>query len=116
MLAGALALSMSLGSTAHADGADVFNDNCAVCHSTDPGINKTGPSLAGVVGRKAGSLSDFPYSPAMTSAGVVWTKAELNIYLANPQGIVHGTKMAFAGLKNAKERQALIDYLATLKN
>jgi cytochrome c2 len=116
MLAAVLALNVSFGNTAHADGADVFNDNCAVCHSTEPGINKTGPSLAGVVGRKAGSLADFPYSSAMTSAGVVWTKAELNIYLANPQGVVHGTKMTFPGVKNAKERVALIDYLATLKN
>lgn len=115
IFAAALALIASAGA-ARADGADVFNDNCAVCHSTEAGLNKTGPSLAGVVGRKAGSLPDFPYSPAMTSAGVVWTKAELNIYLTNPQGVVHGTKMAFPGLKNAKERQALIDYLATLKN
>lgn len=115
-LATGLALSASLGAAAQADGADVFNDNCAVCHSPDPGIDKTGPSLAGVVGRKAGSMPGFPYSPAMAAAGVVWTKAELNIYLANPQGVVHGTKMTFPGLKNAKERSALIDYLATLKN
>jgi cytochrome c len=112
----ALGLSASLGAAAHADGADVFNANCAICHSSDPGVDKTGPSLAGVVGRKAGSMPGFPYSPAMAAAGVVWTKAELNIYLTNPQGVVHGTKMTFPGLKNAKERSALIDYLATLKN
>lgn len=90
------------------DGPTVFNDNCAVCHSTEPGVDKLGPSLAGVVGR--------PYSEAMQHAGVTWTKLVLDKYLTNPQAVVKGTKMPFAGLKNAKDRKALIDYLATFKN
>jgi cytochrome c len=98
------------------DGPTVFNDNCAVCHSTEPGVNKLGPSLAGVVGRPAASLKDFPYSDAMQKAGVTWTKLVLDKYLTDPQTMVKGTKMLFAGLKNAKDRKALIDYLATLKN
>ena len=101
--------------TAHADGADVFNDNCAVCHSIEVGVQKLGPSLAGVVGRKSASLADFPYSPAMSAAGLTWTRPQLNNYLTNPQGVVHGTKMLFPGLKSSKERTQLIDYLATLK-
>ncbi len=112
-----IAMFAVLGSatTAFADGADVFNDNCAVCHSVEVGVQKLGPSLAGVVGRKSASLADFPYSPAMAAAGLTWTKPQLNNYLTNPQGVVHGTKMLFPGLKNSKERTQLIDYLATLK-
>ena len=116
ILAAGLALSASLGGIARADGADVFNDNCAVCHSTEPGVNKLGPSRAGVVGRSSASLKDYPYSDAMQKAGVTWTKLVLDKYLTNPQAMVKGTKMLFAGLKSSKDRKALIDYLATLKN
>ena len=108
---------LALAAPAYADdGPTVFNDNCAVCHSTDPGVNKLGPSLAGIVGRSSASLTDYPYSEAMQHAGVTWTKLALDKYLSDPQAMVKGTKMLFAGLKNAKDRKALIDYLATLKN
>ena len=115
-LAAGIMLSASLGGVAHADGADVFNDNCAVCHSTEPGVNKLGPSLAGVVGRPSASIKDYPYSDAMKKAGVTWTKLVLDKYLTNPQAMVKGTKMLFAGLKSSKDRKALIEYLATIKN
>jgi len=98
------------------DGPTVFNDDCAVCHSTEPGIDKLGPSLAGVVGRPSASLKEYPYSDAMEKAGVTWTKLVLDKYLTNPQAMVKGTKMLFPGIKSAKDRKALIDYLATLKN
>lgn len=98
------------------DGPTVFNDNCAVCHSTEPGVDKLGPSLAGVVGRPSASLKEYPYSDAMEKAGVTWTKLVLDKWITNPQAMVKGTKMLFPGLKSAKDRKALIDYLATLKN
>jgi cytochrome c len=98
------------------DGPTVFNDNCAVCHSTEAGVDKLGPSLAGVVGRPSASLKEYPYSDAMQKAGVAWTKIALDKYLTNPQAMVKGTKMLFPGLKSAKDRKALVDYLATLKN
>jgi cytochrome c len=98
------------------DGPTVFNDNCAVCHSTEPDVNKVGPSLAGVVGRPSASLKAFPYSDAMKKAGVAWTKLVLDKYLTDPQAMVKGTKMLFPGIKNAKDRKTLIDYLATLKD
>jgi cytochrome c len=112
----ALAL-LALASSARADdGPTVFNDNCAVCHSTEAGVDKLGPSLAGVVGRPSASLKEYPYSDAMQKAGVTWTKLVLDKYLTNPQAMVKGTKMLFPGLKNAKDRKSLIDYLATLKD
>ncbi|HWE73555.1 MAG TPA: c-type cytochrome [Stellaceae bacterium] len=98
------------------DGPTVFNDNCAVCHSTEAGVDKLGPSLAGVVGRPSASLKEYPYSDAMQKAGVTWTKLVLDKYLTDPQAMVKGTKMLFTGVKNGKDRKALIDYLATLKN
>jgi cytochrome c len=112
----ALALVAVASSAKADDGPTVFNDNCAVCHSTEAGIDKLGPSLAGVVGRSSASLKEYPYSDAMQKAGVTWTKIVLDKYLADPQAMVKGTKMLFAGIKNAKDRKTLIDYLATLKN
>lgn len=108
----ALALGAQASAAAAADGSDVFDTNCAVCHSTDPGTNKLGPSLAGVVGRKSASLADYSYSPAMMKAGLTWDKATLDKYLTDPQAMVPGTKMLFPGLKDADDRKALIDYLA----
>ncbi|HEY3918359.1 MAG TPA: c-type cytochrome [Stellaceae bacterium] len=115
LAAAVLALGAGASAAAAADGADIFTNNCAVCHSTDPGTNKLGPSLAGVVGRKAGSLGDYSYSPAMTKAGLTWDKATLDKYLTDPQTMVPGTKMIFPGVKDANDRKALIDYLATLQ-
>lgn len=110
-----LALGSGICAARAADGADVFNNNCAVCHSTEPGTNKLGPSLAGIVGRKSASLGDYSYSPGMTKLNVTWDKATLDKYLTDPQAMVPGTKMIFPGIKDANDRKALIDYLATLQ-
>ena len=115
LAAASLTLGLGAGAASAADGADLFNDSCAVCHSTEPGTNKLGPSLAGVVGRKSGSLQDYSYSPAMTKLGATWDKATLDKYLADPQGMVPGTKMLFPGVKDEPDRKALIDYLATIE-
>ena len=93
-------------------GEAVFKRSCALCHSVEPGKNKVGPSLAGVVGRPAGSAPDFSYSSANKASGIVWTKAKLDEYLADPQKVVPGTLMLFPGLKKPEDRQAVIAYLA----
>ena len=84
---------------------------CGVCHSTDPGTNRIGPSLANIVGRKSASIATFAYSPAMKAANLVWTPAVLDKYLTNPRAMVPGTKMFFAGLPNAPDRANVIAYL-----
>ncbi len=94
-------------------GEQVFTRNCGVCHSEAAGQNKMGPSLAHVVGRRAGSEPGFAYSPAMKSSNLTWDAATLDRYLADPRAVVPGTKMMFAGLKNPAERQALIQALST---
>lgn len=84
---------------------------CRSCHVTDPGVNKTGPSLAGIVGRKAGSIADFNYSPANKNSGIEWTEDHLYAYLENPQRVVPKTKMIFPGLRDAQKRADVIAYL-----
>jgi len=109
-----LALSLASQRALADAGQDVFADNCAVCHSPDAGTNKLGPSLFGIVGRKAGSVADYTYAPAMKNAGLTWDATTLDKYVTDPQSVVPGTKMLFPGIKSADDRKALIQYLATL--
>jgi alcohol dehydrogenase (cytochrome c) len=95
-------------------GQKVFSTECAVCHSTVPGGSGFGPTLAGVVGRGAGSLPGFDYSTALKSSGLVWTKAALDQFLKGPGQMVPGTTME-ATVPSAVQRTDLIAYLATLK-
>ena len=84
---------------------------CRTCHVTDPGVNRIGPSLAGIVGRPASSIPGFAYSPANHNSGITWTKEKLFQYLENPQRVVPGTKMIFPGIPDAQRRADLIAYL-----
>jgi cytochrome c len=97
-----------------ANGAKVFAQ-CKACHVTDKGVNKVGPSLHGIVGRKSGTVAGFNYSTANKNSGVTWTEATLFTYLENPRKFMPGTKMAFAGLKNPQQRADVIAYLKTFK-
>lgn len=96
-----------------ATGETVFK-KCTACHNVTDAKHKVGPSLQGVVGRQPGIAEGFKYSKAMTDfgAGKVWDDAQLTAYLANPRGVVKGTRMAFAGLKDPKE---IADVIAFLK-
>lgn len=96
-------------------GAKVFA-KCRVCHQVDRAKGSgLGPNLAGVVGRKAGTVARFNYSPAMTRSNIVWDKARLDAFLAAPQRAMPGSRMAFAGLPNPKDRADVIAYLSTNK-
>ena len=88
---------------------------CAACHSFVQGKNKIGPSLFGVVGRKAGTVPNFAYSQAMKNSGIVWTTDQLDLYLNGPKAMVLGNQMGHAGVSKADARANLIAYLATLK-
>ena len=98
-------------STSAADGAKIFK-KCIACHSiARGGSNKIGPALWGVLGRQAGSISDYKYSKAMAVHGKAWSFEEMNGFLTKPKNWIKGTKMSFAGLKNAKDRAAVILYM-----
>ncbi|MDE2580194.1 MAG: c-type cytochrome [Rhodospirillales bacterium] len=115
---GAFLLLAPIGAAHAADaaaGKQVFHSQCAMCHSDQAGVNKIGPSLFGVVGRHTGSEPGYDYSVANKNANIVWTPAELNLYINHPQKIVPGTKMPYGGLHNATKRANLIAFLATLK-
>jgi nitrite reductase (NO-forming) len=85
---------------------------CQACHSIEPGKNMLGPSLAGVIGRKAGTEAGYTYSPAMKSADIVWSPETLDKYLTDPAKLVPGNKMPFPGLKTDHDRADVIAYLA----
>jgi cytochrome c len=86
---------------------------CAACHSID-GSNGAGPSLKGVVGRKAGSSSGFRDSRAMKSAAVTWDEKSLDAYITEPQKSIPGNLMPFSGVTDAQQRADLISYLKGL--
>lgn len=94
-----------------AKGKTVFI-TCQTCHAVEAGVNKIGPSLHNVVGRVASSIPNYQYSQANHNSGITWTKEKLFQYLENPQRIVPGTKMAFAGLPDPQKRADVIAYLA----
>lgn len=89
---------------------------CAVCHTDKQGQKSGfGPNLFGVAGTRSGELAGYSFSPAMKSAGVVWNRETLDSFIASPQAVVPGTKMAFAGVKDPAKRKAIVDYLLALK-
>jgi len=100
-----------LASASVADGKKVFK-KCAACHSiAKGGGNKIGPALWGVLGKPAGSVSDYKYSKAMAAHGKPWSFEEMNSFLIKPKDWIKGTKMTFVGLKNDKDRAAVILYM-----
>lgn len=108
-LAFVVALVATRGLAQTSPGADLFEDRCAMCHL--PAGAGQGPSLTGVVGRKAGMLRGFAYTPALKASGLTWTSATLDRFLTNPGALVPGTAMAVR-INDAAQRAALIHYLA----
>ena len=100
-----------LVSASVADGEKVFK-KCAACHSiVKGGGNKIGPTLWGVLGRRAGSITDYKYSKAMATHEKTWSFEEMNGFLTKPKDWIKGTKMSFAGLKKETDRAAVILYM-----
>ena len=100
---------LAMGDLSH--GEKVFK-KCTACHQiADGGKNMNGPNLWGVIGRTAGSISDYKYSKAMVAYGKEWSFEEMNSYLIKPQAYIKGTKMAFAGLRKEKDRASVILFM-----
>ena len=110
----ALGSSACLAAPDAAAGQKVFASQCSGCHATEPNVNKIGPSLAGVFGRKSGTEAGFNYSPALKAAAITWDEMTLDEFIQNPNADVHGTKM-FVSVPGNDARQNVIAYLKTLK-
>ncbi|ARO14040.1 cytochrome C, class I [Ketogulonicigenium robustum] len=86
--------------------------SCRMCHSHVAGENKTGPSLAGVVGRPVDTVAGFAYSGALERVVSVWTPDRINALIANPRRFAPGTLMTFTGMRNPQDRADLIAFLS----
>jgi cytochrome c len=93
-----------------AKGEKLFK-RCAACHSLEAGKKKIGPSLAGVFGRKAGTVEGFKYSKAMMASDIVWDEETIDQYLEKPKTFIPKNKMAFPGFKKPEQRADVIAYL-----
>ncbi len=97
-------------------GKIVFKSICNLCHEAIEGKNRVGPSLYGVVGRRAGGMPDFTYSPVLKGSGITWNEEMLDKWIGGPQSVVPGTRMTYGGLKDDKKRHDVIAYLKTLRH
>ena len=97
-------------------GQVAFNQVCRSCHTTKEGDNRLGPSLRGVIGRKAGSLPNYSnYSDSMKNADLVWDKNNMERFIANPDQVVPGNNMKpFAGVASADERANIVAFLESV--
>ena len=123
---GALIASASLSATVYADQATSdaakpnpgaleieFNNHCRECHSFLKGDNRLGPTLYGVVGRKAGTVPGFSYSPALQTANLTWDEKTLDEWITDPNAVISGNNMAppFPGVADPAIRARIIAFL-----
>lgn len=113
--AGSAAAQMAVPEASAPDGAKLFKNQCATCHTvhaSDP--HRQGPTMEGIFGRRAGSVADFHYSAGFAHADWTWDEAHLDPWLTNPQAVIPGAIMAYRQSK-AEVRAAIIGYLKDLR-
>jgi cytochrome c len=112
LIAGAFALA-TYAARAEGDAArgEKRFEECVACHALEKGKESVGPDLHGVFGRTAGEGGDFRYSPALKRSGIVWSEQTIDTFIADPQGVIPGNRMPFAGIPDAPARADLIAYL-----
>ena len=105
---GALAANVA---RADAQRGEKLFEECRACHATERGVHGVGPALHGVLGRRAGAVDEFRYSPALKKSGITWSRQTLDSYVADPQKAVPANRMPYAGMPEARDRADLIDYM-----
>lgn len=111
---------LALASTAQAgdkDKGERLYRACAVCHSTEAGINKVGPTLHNIMGQSAAAVEGYRYSKAFIAygeAGNAWTEESMDVFLTSPRKAVPRTKMGYPGMRKAEDRENIIAYLSSL--
>ena len=111
--AAVLAWGTAVGAGDAKRGEQLYN-RCAACHAL--GFDRVGPRHCGVLGRRAGGIKGFDYSMAMRKSGIVWNARTLDRFIADPLGVIPGTTMTYAGIKDSAERADLIAFLASTTN
>lgn len=106
----ATAASAAEGDREFAQGERLFERQCRGCHSLAPGVHRAGPSLHGLIGRRAGSVAGYDYSPILEAADHTWNATTLDRFLTDPDAFLPGTRMVFWGL-DARSRQHVIRFL-----
>jgi cytochrome c len=111
-----IGLSATTATAQSASGEDLelaFNGHCRECHAFDKGDNRIGPTLYGVVGRKAGTVQGFSYSDSLKNSGITWDEKTLDQWIKNPNAVIPGNNMGaiFSGLPDANERAKIIAFL-----
>lgn len=95
-------------------GEIMFEHRCRSCHSDDPNAQSYGPSLVGIVGRRAGTVEGFSYSDALKNSGLVWNENSLRAWMADNTGVMPGTRMRHVGIDDRAEQDFILAYLKTL--
>jgi cytochrome c len=104
----------ALPAAAQGDGETAFNSSCRTCHTMKEGDHRQGPSLAGVVGSKAGTAPGYNFSDSMKQSGIVWDEANLDKFIANPDQVVNGNTMKpYGGIPDAAQRKMIIEFMKT---
>ena len=107
---------LSLGAGDAQAGGKLFSKTCGGCHSIGDGARGGfGPELNGIIGRPAGTTTDYQYSDAMKNSGVVWTREKLAAYIEAPKKVVSGTRMIFWGISDPEKIENLLAYLETFQ-
>ncbi|QJI13688.1 cytochrome c family protein [Pseudomonas sp. ADAK22] len=97
-------------------GGKLFSKTCGGCHSIGEGARGAfGPQLNGIIGRPAGTTTDYQYSDAMKNSGVVWTRDKLAAYIEAPKKVVSGTRMIFWGISDPQKIEDILAYLETFQ-
>ncbi len=112
ILALALAFPVAAVLAQESGGEVVFNNACRTCHTMREGDNRLGPTLAGIMGRKAGSLPDYAFSESLKKSDITWDEATLDKFIENPDAVVPGNNMKpYSGMSSAEDRKKVVAFL-----